>query len=790
MIGFGVQVISTPHFRLLSSGIQDTTYFFPRTASLFNICFIKKRITINKIKMKTLLSILFALAISMAGMAQNTNPKAAQAKDTTKTTDKNIVLKEVVIKSKRPLIQMEIYKTVFNVASMISSASSNTLEVLEKTPGVTVNVNGEISLNGRGGVMILIDGRPTHMGGADLASYLKSIPGGNLDKIELMENPPARYDASGNAIINIRMKKDRTGGFTGNISSGYSQGKFARNNNSLNLNYNHRKINIFSNLGQNYEKSYSSDSYNRNFFNPADVQTSRVLLSNDQEYKSDGFNATFGADYAAAPNTTYGIQLGLNKNQKNGYLQSRSNNYSFDKLDSMGSGYTNGGDDKTNLTTNLNFSHRFGKTGRELTADASYLRYTGSGNQYLQNQVFGPGGLPAGSDDFIYDIPSLMKVYTVKADYIHPLKNKAKIEAGFKWSNVDNDNQSDYYQVLNQQQVADNTRSNHFKYREIFSAAYVSTQKAWKQFGLQLGLRAEHTSSEGIQLGNSAVAGSSFTKSYTQFFPSVFLQYKLDTISRNTLAFSLTRRINRPNYQVLNPFVFYRDQYSYTSGNPELAPQYQYRYELKYQYRQTLRMTLSYNHFTNVIFNTTNVVNNVFITKPENVTEGYMLLLNTGVSVSPTKWWFSNTEILLSNIGLNGQAYGEKLNPVTYVARINLMNQFQFGKDWSAELGGYYASRDLNGQTFTAGMYRANAGLQKKIFKDKGSIRFSMEDIFHSWKYENRSIGLKQAYYYQTSESDTRRFGLAFTYSFGNEIFARKSKHRDNSLDEEKGRMQ
>lgn len=741
--------------------------------------------------MKTLLTLIVVLAIfSITGRAQTTDKKTVRAKDTTGTVDKNIDLKEVVIKSKRPLIQMEIDKTVVNVASMISSASSNTLEVLEKTPGVTVNANGDISLNGRGSVMVLIDGRQTYMSVADLASYLKSIPGGNLDKIELMDNPPARYDATGNAIINIRLKKNRVGGFTGNISSGYTRGKYARNNNSLNLNYNHKKINIFSNIGYSYEKNYSSDNYNRSFFSTANILTSRVFLNNEQEYKNDGFNTNLGLDYAATPNTTFGVQLSLNRNQKNGDLNSSSSNFNGNQLDSLGTGYTIGGDEKTNLNTNLNFMHKFGKTGRELSADANYLRYTGTGNQSLQNQVFVPGGSTINSNDFLYHIPSGMNIYTIKSDYVHPLKNKARIEAGFKWSSVENDNKSDYYLVQGQQQTIDNGKSNHFKYREDFSAAYISAQKAWKQFGIQLGLRAEHTSAEGTQLGNSAVTGSSFTKSYTQFFPSVFLNYKLDTISKNTFVFSLTRRINRPNYQILNPFTFYRDQYSYTAGNPELEPQYQYRYELKYQYKQTLRIGLSYNHFTNVIFNTTNVVNNIFITKPENVSEGYMLLLNTGVSLSPAKWWNLNTEALLSNIGLNGQAYGEALNPSTYVARINVMNQLQFSKGWSAELGAYYASRDLNGQTFTAGMYRANAGLQKKVLKEKGSIRFNMDDIFHSWKYKNRSVALKQAYYFQTSQSDTRRFGLAFTYSFGSETFARKSKHRDNALDDEKSRMQ
>jgi hypothetical protein len=740
----------------------------------------------NPIKMKAYFLLLLVSFLSFSTLAQKPEKKTSAAKDSTQL--KNISLKEVAIKSRRPLIQMEIDKTVVNVGSMISSAGSNTLEVLEKTPGVLVNTNGDISLNGRGGVMVLIDGRQTYMSGSDLAGYLKSIPGANLDKIELMDNPPAKYDAAGNGIINIRLKKSRVGGFTGSVSSGYSQGEFARTNNALSLNYNHKKFNVFSNISHGYEKNYSSDVYNRSFFNSSGLTTSSVLLGNRQQYHNNGINASLGLDYAASSNTTYGIQLNLNHNEKNGYLRSGSSNYT-EQLDSMSRGNTIGGDDKTNMASNLNFTHKFGKTGIEWSADANYLRYTGNGNQNLENQVFNSDGLQVRQDDFLYQLPNTMTIYTVKTDYVHPLKNKVRIEAGFKWSTVKNDNQSDYFRQINEQQLADNSRSNHFKYEEDFTAAYFNAQKTWKQFGIQTGLRIEHTSAAGAQLGNAEVAGSTFAKDYTQFFPTLFLSYKPDTLSRNTFVFSLTRRINRPNYQQLNPFTFFRDQYSYNSGNPELEPQYQYRYELKYQYRQILRMGLSYNHFTNVIFQTTNVTDGIFVTRPENVQEGYMLLLNTGLSLAPAKWWNLNTDVLLSKMGLNGQAYGQTLNPSTYVARINVMNQLQFDKGWSAELSGYYASRDLNGQTFTAGMYRVNAGLQKKILKDKGSVRLIMDDIFHSWKYLNRSVALRQAYYFQNSESDTRRVSLAFSYSFGSDTFARKSRHRDNALDEEKGRM-
>lgn len=702
---------------------------------------------------------------------------------------KSTELAEVVIKAKRPLIQMEIDRTVVNVDAMISSASSNTLEVLEKTPGVVVNSNGDITLNGRSGIMVLIDGRSTYMSGRDLSLYLKSLPGSLLDKIELMENPPARYDASGNAIINIKLKKSRIGGFIGSFATGYSKGEYGRNNTSMNLNYNYKKINLFGSLGYSREKNYSYDNITRSFFDSSNKPTSTVGLINNQEFKSNGLNANAGLDYAATPNTTYGLQLNINDNKNNDLFNYNSDNYSSGQLDNIGKGNTIGDNKRTNIGSNLNFLHKFGTTGKELSADINYLNYRSTGNQSLVNSLYQPDGEPISNSRFFYDLPSTINIYTAKADYVQTMKNNARFEAGFKSSLVYNDNKSDYYNITDQGPVIDNGQSNHFKFRENINSAYVNATKGWKHLSIQLGLRLENTRSKGEQLGNAAVQGSSFNKNYTQLFPSIFFNYKLDTVGNNTLNFSISKRINRPNYQYLNPFVMFKDKYSYSSGNPELTPQYQMRYELKYQHKQWLRMGLSYNRFTDVIFQTTRVVNDVFIRKPENVAFGYMMILNTNITVTPSEWWTLYFEPQLSRMGLDGTAYGEKLNPSTYVARIGVYNRFQLKKGWNAELDSYYASRDLNGQTYTAGRYRVNAAIQKKIWKDKASIRFNMDDIFHSWVARERSVALAQAYSYQIGETDTQRFGISFTWSFGKDTFTRKSKHRNNALDEEKSRM-
>lgn len=702
---------------------------------------------------------------------------------------KDVQLKEVSVIAKKPLIEQEIDRTIVNVESMISSATSNTLEVLGKTPGVTFDNNGEISLNGKSGVLVLIDGRATYMSGQDLSAYLKSLPGGILDKIELIDNPSAKYDAAGNAIINIRLKKNRIGGFTGSVSVGVSQGKFARNNDALNLNYRYKKINLFTNIGLNLDKNYTNETFDRRFFNEQNHAISKVDLLTKQVNNGNGKSINLGVDYTISPKTTLGMIINLNggKNKSN-YNYESENLTANQQIIGTGRGNTLGEGWRQNFGTNINFLHKLNEKGKELSADINYLSYKGTGIQTLQNFFYQSDGILDKNNEFLYDLPSNIGIYTAKMDYVHPLKKKAKFETGFKSSIIDNENISKYYDIIGGLQTIDNSKSNHFKYHENINAAYINGQKAWKKVGLQLGVRVENTQTQGKQLGNEAVQGSSFARNYTGVFPSAFLNYKLDSLNKNTLTFMAVRRISRPNYQTLNPFLFFRDQYSYTSGNPLLKPQYQTRYEVKFQHKQLLNMGLSYNKFVNGFFPTTEAVGEVFITKTDNVGRGFMLLLNTTLTFSPTKWWFLNNTLRVSHMGLQGKTYTEILDYTLNVARLEVNNYFTINKKIDAELSGYYASSDLNGQWVTSGMYRVNAAIQKKIWNGKGSIRVGFDDIFHSWVYHRRAISLKQAQAFQTSISDTQRVSFAVSYRFGKETFARKRRYNNNSAEDEAGR--
>lgn len=700
-------------------------------------------------------------------------------------------LKEVVVVAKKPLIEQDIDKTIVNVESMISASTSNTLEVLEKTPGITVDANGEISLNGATGVNVLIDGRPTYMSGRDLAAYLRSLPGGMLDKIELMTNPPAKYDANGGAIINIRLKRKRTQGYAGSATINYNQGKLARSYNSLNLNYLNRKINLFGNFSYGRYSDYNDDVNNRSFYSGSTQKTGAVILQNYSSAGSNEFTGRVGMDYTLSTKTTIGVIANASTRRRKEQVNYVSNSYSAgDVLDSIGWGDADNRGYWRQINTNANLQHKFDNAGRELTADINYINYNNKGTQELQNFVSQPSGGQLSNNDFLYLLPSNIDIYTARADYSHPLKNRASLSGGLKTSIVENDNKSDYFAVEGSTNTPDYGKSNHFIYRENINAAYVNGRKDWKRFGMQLGLRLENTQTKGRQLGNAVVPASTFTNDYTGLFPTAFFTYKLDSLGRHTLSLNYSRRVNRPGYQQLNPFLFFVDQYSYSTGNPYLKPSYANRVEVNYRFKQLVNTIFMFERNTDGFYGASRVEDNIIITRSENIATRQMIALLFYINTAPAKWWTLNFHIAGAQFATSGQLYTEKLDLRLYTWRTNLLSQFRFSKDWSAEIFAAYNAPNINWQRIVQSRYWVNTAIQKKVLKGKGSLKINAEDIFRTMRWKEETKGLKQTQSYRTSFNDTRRVGISFSYSFGKETFARKRKYNDNTADDVKERAQ
>lgn len=700
-------------------------------------------------------------------------------------------LKEVIVTAKKPLIEQDIDKTIVNVESMLSAATSNTLEVLEKTPGITIGTDGEISLNGKSGVLVLIDGRPTYMSGQDLASYLKSLPGGSIDKIELMTNPPAKYDAAGSAVINIRLKRNRLQGFTGNISLNYSHGWRGRSYNSLNLNYLRKKINMFGNISYSKDGNRGEDLGTRIFYNSNNAKLSSIHQENVSLYNANDLTIRLGMDYMYSPNTTFGIIVSKNRRPRTERFDYTNNSYdAIDILDSVGTGITDGNYRWRQNSANFNFQQKLGSVGQEISADLSYINYKNSGEQLLQNYVYTSSGVIDDEYSFLYTLPSGINIYSAKADYSVPFKNNIKFSAGLKSSLVNNDNKAEYFNISNNTTDPDYGKSNHFKYRENINAVYVNGRRDGKRFGMQLGLRAENTILKGHQLGNAVVQETIFTRTYTRLFPTVFLSYKLDSVGKSTLALSYSRRLIRPNYQQLNPFLFFRDQYSYSSGNPYLNPTYNNTFDLKYSYKQFLSVAFQFDQLSDNVFSATRTVDNIFITQPQNMASGHMLAVQVNLNFTPIKWWTCNLNLATAQFAIRGYAYEEAIDLKMQAYRVNAFNQFRIAKDWNAEMTFQYISKIITWGRVKEGRYRFNTGFQKKVLKGKGSLKLTFEDIMRSWIDKETILGIKQVESYHTYYGDNRRVGLAFSLGFGKETFARKRRHTDNSADDVKGRVE
>ena len=301
------------------------------------------------------------------------------------------------LQQKRPLIEQRIDRTIVNVDASITNIGASALEVLEKSPGITVDREGNISLKGKEGIMVLVDGRPTQLSGPDLANMLRNMNSSQLDQIEIMTNPPARYDAAGNAgIINIKTKKNITAGYNGTANIGFTQGRYPKTNEGLNFNYRENKVNFFTNLSHNYRRSFGLLKIQRNLFNPNTNTLENYFDQHaDLNNESNSFNAKLGVDFFATKKTTFGIVLnGMTSPSASNNINTTYISNSAEDLESITKATVDNNSKWKSVSTNLNFRTILDKKGKELTSDIDYLAYGSKTNQFMVNSYTDAAGFP------------------------------------------------------------------------------------------------------------------------------------------------------------------------------------------------------------------------------------------------------------------------------------------------------------------------------------------------------------------------------------------------------------
>jgi len=679
-------------------------------------------------------------------------------------------LNEVSVTAQKSFIQQKIDRTVVNVGALISNTGTNALEVLQKTPGVQVDADGNITFKGKSGVLVMIDDKPTYLSAANLATYLRSLPASSLDQIELMDNPPAKYDAAGNAgVINIKTKKNTIKGFHAVLGADYAQGFYGRNSENANLNYRIDKVNLFANLSYNEQRTWRRLEIDRAYLDANGDPTSS--LKDISYFRPTNYNTNIkaGMDFYASPKTTWGIVYTGNISPshdnspvnsplygQNGALDStiNTNNTSKNKFNSNG--------------LNVNYTHKFDSTGHELTFDLDYIRDVSGSNQLFVNNTYLPDGTLTNSTMLTDNLPSYINIYSAKADYAHPFKGKAKLEAGVKSSYVNTDNAANYFNVVNGVSTIDYNNTNRFLYKENINAAYVNFNKNFSRFSLQTGLRIENTNGNGHQLGNAEKADSSFINHYTNLFPTAYFSYNLDTAAHNVLVASYGRRIGRPNYGSLNPFTFFVDEFTYFSGNPFLRPQFTDNYKLAYSFKSLFTLAFAYNYTTDVQGETIHRDSDVFISTNGNIGQQKTLDFSVTTNFQPTKWWSVNLYAEVYKNTYQGAFYTGYLNQSEVTLAGNGNNQFTISPTWSAEVSGFFDTGGTYGQFVTLPKGMLNAAIQKKILNNKGTIKLTMQDILHSFSPSGTITNIVDATATFHNTLDTRVATLAFTYSFGN----------------------
>jgi hypothetical protein len=695
-------------------------------------------------------------------------------------------LKEVSVTAQKPFIEVKADKLVLNVENSIVSAGSNVLEVLSRAPGVTVGSTDRISLKGKQGVTIMIDGRIQPLGDEELANLLRSMSAKNVDKIEIISNPSAKYDAAGvSGIINIKTRKDARFGLNGSVNANFGQGFYPKGGVGANLTYRNKRWSVFTNYNYNDRSGIHDVDFYREFFTNDSFRTA-YDQHNFSRIHYITHSGGAGADYKLGEHTSIGALLTINTTDQHmdgGYFskvldaqRQQSSYFTTDNHVAM---------QAINYAPNLHLQHSFDSSGKELTMDLDYAQYLSRPDQQFSTAYFYNNGEPSAAPYLLYaHISGNTIIRSLKADYTNPLKGGAHIDAGMKSSYVTADNEPRFYDRSSGVDVYDSSKSDHFLYKEYINAVYVNAGKEWTRWGLQAGLRAEQT----IVNGHELITGQSFDRQYLQFFPSVDITRHINPQNDLTLTFS--RRITRPNYQELNPYKFFVDPSTYKVGNPYLQPALEYAAEVSHVYKQRFVTSLSYSVTKDIIVlvvKPSTTEPNVSIQTYQNLTTLHYIGASGSYNMSLRKWW---------SCMVNANAYYSR-----YVGNISNTeldngipsfdfysnNTFILPRGFTAELSGNYSTAQVYGYLNMRPQWAINAGVQKSFLDKKLTAKLSFTDIF----YKNVQHGSSTfTDYTQTfkSASDTRQLIADISYRFGKKSVG-TMRLRKGGAEEEKRRI-
>lgn len=697
-------------------------------------------------------------------------------------------LSGVTVTARRQLIEQKFDKVIFNVNGNITAAGNSALELLAKAPGVQVDHNGAITLGGRPGVLVLIDGKRTHLSEADLAAYLRGLPAGSIDRIELISNPSAQYEAEGTSgIIDIKLKKDNRLGYNGSVNAAYIAGTASSGNGSVNFNFRQKKLNVFGNISKSYEDVNGRQEGERRFFSGNGADNGSIFTFNTRDFRFNNNNLRIGADYYFDKKTVIGIvAMGVLNNVRADYRNRTENYYPGDSTDYALDNSLNINRRK-NAAFNFNIRRTVDTAGREWNFDIDYAPYRNSDDIKLTADFYNKESIPNRPYyELTGDLKGRLDVFSTRFDYQLPHVAHGTLQLGIRASLVKSDNDLVFMNRSTGVPVLDPGKTNHFVYRENINAAYANYQLRQKKLSLQLGMRVENTNGNGTQLAT----GQKIERSYVQLFPNVYAGY--DITKNYTVGLSIARRIDRPSYSQLNPFRFYGSPFGYTEGNAYLNPQRTFVVEWTNTFHKRYIARLSYSQTSDVIgmvWGIDPADNRISAQRPVNLQSATFYRLTVTAPVTINKWFSSFNNLIGIYSTYKGEAFNTSLDRSLPTFFISSNNTFTLSKTLTFEMNAWYRTATLQ-----AGYQKLRAassvalGIGKRIMNGKGNLRFNVSDVFWS----NLGNGVTNLNNYQLTIrqwNETRRATLSFSWNFGKST-VQAARNRTSSAEEERSRAQ
>ncbi len=691
-------------------------------------------------------------------------------------------LEDVVVSAQRPMIQRLHDRLVLDVAGSILSNGNNTLEVLEKSPGIIIDQDGNISINGRTGVRVYIDGKDTRLVGEQLANLLRGLPSSAIEKIEIVTNPSAKYEAQGNAgIVNILTKKGKFYGTNGRIALSPGLGHYFRWENSLNFNHRTEKWNLYGQYSFAKRNQYMEIIIDRTFFDN-DIPNSIVDLSSDFRLPIETHAPRLGFDYSPTDRTTIGVLLSGFANLTGQVATNTIDTYNGEKtLLSEQFTDTDTRTDWYQITGNVNLKHQFQRAG-ELDIDLDIARYDNGSDQVFASQFLDTDGAVLSSNTLRGDVKGYLNLLGFSLDYTRPLAKGQTLETGWKNTFVKTDNDLLYLDEINGAQTINTDLSNRFVYNETIYAAYINYKFNQAKWNASLGLRAEQTFIEGNQL----TSGETFDNDYFKLFPSAAFNYNFSP--KHIVGLSLSRRVDRPGYNDLNPFRFFVNTNTFRVGNPLLTPQFTWSTEINYTLNQRYYFALNFGYTTDNL--NRGIIQDgdqeVIVVKPFNISNLRSLGFIASAPFNFAKWWSSQWNLNASFNDFKGIIGGVLFDRVNPIFVFNTNHNIRLGGGYRLQLGGFYLPRHYASVSRINDISQVSIGVQKAILKGKGSIRFNVNDIFYDGYPTGRTVfgNIDDAF---LSFRDTRYATFTFAYHFGKQS-VKPQRRRQSGVQEELNR--